>query len=125
MQPTGLPVVARMPPAVAPTSDEKTWAMLAHFLNLAFPLVAPLIIYLVRKDSSKYVGFHALEALWVGVPYWAVLVFTRVVGFGFLVLLAWIAVAVFAVVAGLKVNAGEYYEVPIAGKLARETVYGK
>jgi uncharacterized Tic20 family protein len=117
MQPTGLPVVVRMPPAVAPTSDEKTWAMLAHFLNIAFPLLAPLVIYLVRKDSSQYVAFHALEATWLGVA--GVVVSMVTCGLG------WVAMVIFAIVAGIKVNSGEYYEVPLAGKLARESVYGK
>lgn len=67
MQPTGLPMATNLPPAAAPTSDEKTWALLAHLLNLAFPLLAPLVIYLTKKDGSKYVAFHALEATWLGV----------------------------------------------------------
>ncbi len=117
MQPTGLPVPARMPPAVAPTSDEKTWALLAHVLNIFFPLLAPLVIYLVRKDSSQYVAFHALEALWLGVAGAVLSMVTCGVG--------WFVMAIFAIIAAVKVNSGEYYEVPLAGKLARESVYGK
>jgi uncharacterized Tic20 family protein len=117
MQPTGLPVPVKMPPAAAPTSDEKTWALLAHLLNLAFPLLAPLVIYLVKKDTSKYVAFHALEATWLGVAGLVITMVTCGVG--------WVVMAIFAIIAAVKVGSGEYYEMPLAGKLARESVYGK
>src|SRR5580765_4436429 len=46
-----------------PTKDEKTLALLAHILTLVAPILAPLIIYLVKKDESKSVAYHAKEAL--------------------------------------------------------------
>jgi uncharacterized protein len=74
------------PPAFSPTpgiqplspSDERTWAMLAHLsvlINLVTGLLGPvvaLIIYLVYKDRSRFVAYHALQSLlsqliwWVG-----------------------------------------------------------
>jgi uncharacterized membrane protein len=45
------------------TSDEKTMATLAHVLQLVGGWIAPLIIYLVKRDS-KFVAFHAMQALW-------------------------------------------------------------
>lgn len=57
-------------PLPALTSDEeRTWAVLAHLsaaLNLFtgfLGLVAALIIYLVYKDRSRFVGFHAMQSL--------------------------------------------------------------
>ena len=35
-------------PDVVPTSDEKTLALLSHILTLIAPILAPLIIYLVK-----------------------------------------------------------------------------
>jgi uncharacterized protein len=65
-------------PAQLSASDEKTWSMLAHFtilLNL-FTLVlgpvAALVIYLIYRDRSRLVAFHAMQSLilqlaaWVG-----------------------------------------------------------
>ena len=48
--------------------DERTWSTLAHLSVLAalvglMPFGA-LIIWLVDKDRSARVGFHALQALW-------------------------------------------------------------
>jgi uncharacterized protein len=59
-------------------SDERTWAMLAHLSVLANLVtgflgpVAALVIYLVYKDRSRYVAYHALQSTinqliwWVG-----------------------------------------------------------
>lgn len=52
------------------TSDERTWAALAHasaLLNffvagLGGPIGA-LVIWLTQKDKSRWVGFHALQSL--------------------------------------------------------------
>jgi len=51
-------------------SEERTWSMLAHLsalLNLFVPALGGVIgagvIYLVYKDKSKKVAFHALQSL--------------------------------------------------------------
>src|SRR3712207_7071844 len=46
--------------------DERVWSTLSHLSVLAWPLtgfvpVAPLIVWLVYKDSSPRVGFHRSE----------------------------------------------------------------
>src|SRR5215208_400197 len=48
--------------------DERTWSIIAHLSVLAglvglMPLGA-LIVWLIYKDRSARVGFHALQALW-------------------------------------------------------------
>jgi uncharacterized Tic20 family protein len=45
-----------------PTRDERTLGMLAHVLQIVSWLIAPLIIFLVRKDS-RFVRYHALQAV--------------------------------------------------------------
>ena len=49
-------------PLVAPTSDEKTMAILSHILCIVAGFLAPLVIYLVKKDSP-YIAAHAKESL--------------------------------------------------------------
>lgn len=58
------------PAPAAPTSDERSMAMLAHlsaFAGIVVPLLGhiggPLIVLLVRGGSSSYVSYHAREAL--------------------------------------------------------------
>ncbi len=50
-------------PAIPPTSDEKTLGLLAHILTFVAPFLAPLIIYLIKKDESSFVAWHAKESL--------------------------------------------------------------
>ena len=58
--------------------DERTWSVLAHLSVLAglvglMPLGA-LAIWLVYKDRSQRVRFHALQALWYQVAWLVILV---------------------------------------------------
>jgi uncharacterized protein len=58
--------------------DERTWSMVAHLSVLAglvglMPFGA-LIIWLVYKDRSRRVGFHALQALWFQIAWLVILV---------------------------------------------------
>jgi uncharacterized Tic20 family protein len=45
-----------------PSQNERAIAMLAHVLQIFTWFVGPLIIYLVKRDS-RFVAFHALQAL--------------------------------------------------------------
>jgi uncharacterized protein len=47
---------------VAPTADERTMALLVHVLAIFSGFLAPLIFYLVKKDS-RFVAFHSLQVL--------------------------------------------------------------
>src|SRR5688572_2450465 len=50
------------PVVVAPSSEDKTMAILSHVLCIVAGFIAPLVIYLVKKDSD-YVQSHAKESL--------------------------------------------------------------
>jgi len=58
--------------------EEKTWSILAHlsiFLNLFTGFLGPvaaLVIWLVYRDRSPKVAFHALQSMWYQVA-WLVL----------------------------------------------------
>ncbi len=70
---TGGPARGAMNP-----QDERTWSIIAHLSVLAglvglMPLGA-LIIWLVYKDRSRKVGFHALQALWYQIAWLVILV---------------------------------------------------
>jgi uncharacterized Tic20 family protein len=56
-EPTPAPVLF-----AEPTREERTLGMLAHVLQIFSWLIAPLIIFLVRKDS-RFVRYHALQAV--------------------------------------------------------------
>lgn len=60
------------------TGDEQTWSMLAHLSVLLSlisgigGLVAALVIWLVYKDRSDRVAFHALQSLWYQVAWFGI-----------------------------------------------------
>src|SRR3954469_20624555 len=55
--------------APLPTEDEKNLAMLNYILSIFSGFLAPLVIWLVKRDS-KFVAFHALQTLlWHGLYY--------------------------------------------------------
>lgn len=49
------------------SSDERSIAILTHALSIFFPIIAPLVIYLVKKEESRYIGEHAKEVLNFGI----------------------------------------------------------
>lgn len=105
----------------APTQDEKTLALVAHFGALLAWFIAPLVVYLVKKDESKYVAFHALQALYFSLACSAILVVTIPLLVGFVL---WPVPVIFHIVAGVKVAGGAPYEYPVVGKIARRQVFG-
>lgn len=122
---TGVPVGGGMS-----AQDERTWSMLAHLsvlLNLITGIggpIAALVIWLVYKDRSSRVSFHALQSLWYQVA-WAVILFvgwtaTFILSFiliGFLLipvmLVASLVPFVHQCYAAYKVNQGVDYRYPI------------
>ena len=51
-----------VPNPLEPTQDEKTMAIFAHVFQIFGSWIAPLIIFLVKRQS-RFVSFHALQAL--------------------------------------------------------------
>lgn len=95
------------------TQEDKTMAMAACLLVIVSGFVGPLIIYLIKKDQSKFVAYHALQATFLGI---ATVVLAPLFGLG------WIVGVIFGVISGLAANKGEWYEIPVIGKLAKQNV---
>jgi len=70
------PQSAPVPPQQVGPGDERTWSMLAHLsvlLNLVTGFAGPiaaLVIYLVYKDRSRVVAYHALQAMLFQLIWW-------------------------------------------------------
>lgn len=117
------------PPLGAPsaiTQDDKTMAMLSYILGIFTGFLGPLILWLVKKDQSKFVAFHALQALILHafvVAGYMLSGFLMFVLIGFLTGPAFFIIGlIYSLVAGLAANNGDWYEIPIVGKLARQQV---
>ena len=134
------------PAEAVPTQDEKTLAFLAHFLQLFGGFIAPLVVYLVKKDS-RFVSFHALQALLWQIIYVAVYIVGFIVFFvamftamatqpkgsppafffffplfwlGFMG--GWVLTLIISIVYGIRAMRGEWAAYPIIGRWARRIV---
>ena len=141
---------AAVVPLPEPTQDERTLATLAHALQMVGWWIAPLVIFFVKRES-KFVAFHALQALFLqiillvvwfgGMGVWFAVLFGTVFKEGtppsnapppgiflfmpFLWLLfmgAWVLVLVLAIVYAIKAGRGEWAGYPILGAWARRAL---
>jgi uncharacterized Tic20 family protein len=100
-------------PVVPPTSDEKTLALLSHVLTFFFPLLAPLIIYLVKKDESSFIAAHAKESLNFQITVCIICIALLITVIGILLLwIVGIAAAVLVIVATIRASEGKLYRYP-------------
>lgn len=134
------------PPPVPPSSDgpgaeERQWAMFAHLSALVGGIltsgwagsigcfIGPLIIWLVKKDTMRFVDDQAKEALnfniTVGIVFFA-LFLLAVLTFGIGLVIAiplWIIIGiawlVFTIIAAIKANEGVAYRYPFTLRLVK------
>lgn len=107
-------------PVIPPTSDEKTMALLSHVLTFVFPILGPLVIYLVKKNESSFVTYHAKESLNFQITLFiiCVLLFISVIG----ILLLWIVGligTVLVIVATIRASEGKLYKYPFCIRLIK------
>ena len=136
-------------PQLEPTQDERTMAVLAHALQVVGWFIAPLIIFLMKRES-RFVAFHALQALLLQaliLMFWIVImvVFFAVIfatigmnpqpqqapqapPVAVMVMFplfwlggmgGWVLVLVCAIVYAIKAGRGEWAAYPVLGQLAR------
>jgi uncharacterized Tic20 family protein len=108
----------------AVSRDERTWAMLAHLSTLVgyavVPfgnIIAPLIIWLVKKDQSWFVDDQAKESLnfQISILIYAlisVVLMLVLIGFVLFIILYVFGIAM-VIVAAIKANNGFQYRYPI------------
>ena len=130
------------------TPDERTMATLAHALQLIGAWIAPLIIFLIRRQS-RFVSFHALQALLLQIVHLIIVVVLMMVWFttmfatvfhqtsgrppdlppmlflliplvwlGFMAM--WVGTLIIAILYAIKAGRGEWADYPVIGKLARK-----
>ena len=130
-------------PPAGPSNEYRLFAAGAHLgWAVGFPVVAPIVIYMMKKEQSRFVAFHALQAIiWsilsmallflllfasLTVPLALTLAAQDERVMGVTMMWTWLAALVprgiflpFSCVAAIKAYRGEEYELPIAGRLAR------
>lgn len=112
-----------------PTQQERTLAMLCHVGGLigsfAPPanIIAPLVIWLLKKDQSAFINEHGKEAInfQITVSICAVISFILMIVLIGILLLAVLGVAilVLGIVAGVKAYEGNHYRYPFILRLVK------
>ena len=112
------------PSLIPPSSDDKTMAILAHVLTLVAGFIAPLVIYLIKKDGgSPFVLAHAKESL----NFQITLILAFIVSFILWIiligiLLTWLlglAALVLVIIATIKASEGKFYKYPFSIKFVK------
>lgn len=98
----------------APTSDERILAILTHALTFVAQFLAPLIIYLIKKDESKFVAAQAKESLNFQITVFlaCMILFISLIGI-FFIWIVGVAAAILVVVASIKASEGKIYRYPL------------
>jgi uncharacterized membrane protein len=108
------------------TPDDRSLAVDSYVLAAFTGVIGPMILYLLKKDSSRFVAFHSLQALFFEAVVWVIgylglqgyLPFFHAGASGVLGLLGLLDLAV-CIIAGLAANRGELYEIPILGRFTK------
>ena len=85
-------------------------AMLAHVLMILSGFIGPLIIYCIKKDESRFVGFHALQAIYFSIIGFALALVTCGLGS--------ILVIIYGIILAIKSNDGKWEKYWLAGDWA-------
>ncbi|MEJ7829140.1 MAG: DUF4870 domain-containing protein [Segetibacter sp.] len=109
-----------MRPEHVPTSDEKNLAILSHVLTIIAPVLAPLVIYLIKKDESTYISAHAKESLnfQITMMIIALILVISIIGLLFVWIVGIVAL-VFVVIASIKASEGKLYRYPFTIRLIK------
>ena len=129
------------------TQDERTFAVLAHALQVVGWWIAPLIIFLIKRQS-RFVAFHALQVLLFQAAYaigfllslavfFAVMISTVISNhsgspsapppaifvlfpvFWLFMMGGWVLMVVLVIMYSIKAGRGEWANYPVFGQLAR------
>lgn len=105
------------------TADEKNMGMLCHLLGLLTGFIGPLIIWLIKKDESKFIEDQGKEALnfqiamVIGMFISGILM---IVCIGYLTFLALLVIDIIFTIQGmLKAKDGIAYRYPLSLRLVK------
>jgi uncharacterized protein len=144
--PQALPI----PPQPLSSSEERTWSLLAHLsvlLNLITGFAGPiaaLVVYLIYKDRSRTVAYHALQAMIFQLIWWyggglligamwaivgalsAIVIGVVLIPFALLFTLVFallpMGAVIYGIIAAIQVNQGQDFKYWLVGDWVRSTL---
>ena len=107
-------------------SDDNMWALVSYLSPIIVSFLGPLIVYMIKKDESPYVRYHAAQSLNLiitstiygfGIFIFSVLLAVVTHGVGILALLPLylafgILTLVYLILASVAAGRGELYRIP-------------
>ncbi|GER68234.1 membrane protein [Weizmannia acidilactici] len=105
------------------TNDERMLSMLIFVSSLFTTVVGPLLIWLLKKDSSAYVDYYGKEYFNFLISYTvygfaASLLIVVLIGFVLLPVVG-LMYFIFTIVAAIKAYNGEMYRIPLIFRLIK------
>lgn len=104
-------------------NDEKLMAAGIYVLSIFFPVIAPLVIWLIKKDESTFIDYHGREYFNFLISY---TVYFFVSGILTIILIGFVALAilgvmlfVFTIIAAIKAYEGNEYRFPLIFRLIK------
>ncbi|MBT2209452.1 DUF4870 domain-containing protein [Actinomadura sp. NEAU-AAG7] len=98
------------------TSDERTWALMTHIGQFLLGFIAPLLVFLIKKDTSPFLRHHGAQGLNFAITQFVYLMINFVLMFvliGFVTIFVQaVAEIIFLILAGVAGNRGEWYRYP-------------
>ena len=104
-------------------NDERLMAAGIYVLSIFFPVIAPLVIWLIKKDESSFIDYHGREYFNFLISY---TVYFFVSGILTIILIGFVALAVlgvmlfvFTIIATIKAYEGNEYRFPLIFRLIK------
>jgi len=108
--------------AAVPSKDERTWGMLCHLSALSgfvipfATIIAPLVIWLIKKDEMPFVDDQGKESLNFQITMFIGFIISLILVFVFIGFLLMVALGIYdlvmVIIAALKANEGIQYRYP-------------
>lgn len=146
------PPMPYTPPQPLSPGDERTWAMMAHLsvlLNLITGILGPIaaiIIYMIYKDRSRYVAYHAMQSFVNQLIWWfgggmligimwaivgalsAILIGIVLIPFAILFTLVFallpLGAVIYGIIGGIQTSQGQDFKYWLVGDWTRGTLTG-
>ncbi|WML25942.1 DUF4870 domain-containing protein [Neobacillus sp. OS1-33] len=104
-------------------NDERLMAAGIYVLSIFFPVIAPLVIWIIKKDESSFIDYHGREYFNFLISY---TVYFFVSGILTIILIGFVALAVlgvmlfvFTIIAAIKAYEGNEYRFPLIFRLIK------
>ncbi|WP_409306024.1 DUF4870 domain-containing protein [Peribacillus sp. SCS-155] len=104
-----------------PTNEERILAALIYGISFFTAFIGPIVIWLLKKDDSKFVDSHGREYLNFLISYTVYGIITAVlcvvlIGFLIVPVLA-LAMFIFTIIAAIRAYEGKTYRIPFVFRI--------